>query len=261
MSVYRKRGRVVRHENGVLLRVAEAGEALERGVAFECRPLRERVTLPEIDERRVVETVRAIHELPHIERVLVSEGMAEHEYGDARWRDETQRVHVAIAAHGLRAVLDFASFDTAPIARVASVLANGVHDAPPPESIRVAPHLAASLMTSLIGLIAIDQVPQGVDGNGDPIEALELTNGMQWPNWYRPSYRIRPISMPFHLRARPFGVLDPDAPEAIALVGPRRVLLEDGAVVPIRLDRVHAVGEPDGWFPYGAGSFGAEMML
>jgi hypothetical protein len=259
--IYRKRGRVVRHENHVLLRIAEAGEAVERGVAFECRPLREPVTLPEVDAARVIETARQIHELPAIERVIISEGIAEHEYGDARWTDETRRVHVSIAAHGVRAVLDFASFDLAPIARVATVLAQNVRETAAPARVRLAPHVAASLLASLIGLIDIDQAAEGVDGNGQPVEEVALTNGMQWPNWYRPSYRIRPLPMPFHLRARPFGAIDGGAPEAIALVGPRRVLLEDGALVPIRLDRVHAAGKPDGWYPYGAGSFGAELML
>jgi hypothetical protein len=260
MSVYRKRGRVVRHENGVLLRIAEAGEVVERGVAFECRPLRESATLPPIDETRVIETARAIHALPNIERAIVSEGVAEHEYGDAQWTEETRRVHVAIAAQGVRAVLDLASFDVAPIARVADVLAKGVREGAA-DRIRLAPNVAASLMTSLIGLIAIDQAALGVDGYGQPIEERELANGMQWPNWYRPSYRIRPLPAPFHLRARPFGMIDGEAPEAIALVGARRVLLEDGSLVPIRLDRVHAAGDPNVWYPYGAGSFGAELML
>ncbi|HKO58311.1 MAG TPA: hypothetical protein VJ276_20775 [Thermoanaerobaculia bacterium] len=259
--IYRKRGRVVRHENGVLLRIAEAGEAVERGVAFECRPLRESITLPEVDVPDLIETARQIRELPAIERVIISDGIAEHEYGDARWTDETRRVHVAIAAHGTRAVLDFATFDVAKVARVAEVLARGVREAAPPERIRVAPHVTAALLPSLIGMIEIDQAAEGVDGNGQPIEAVQVTNGMQWPNWYRPSYRIRPLPMPFHLRARPFGIIDDAAPEAIALVGTRRVLLEDGSVVAIRLDRVHAVGKPDGWYPYGAGSFGAELML
>lgn len=259
--IYRKRGRVVRHENGVLLRVAEAGEAVERGVAFECRPLREAVTLPELDPSRVIETAGAIRELPNIERVIISEGIAAHEYGDAQWTEQTRRVHVAVAAHGVRAVLDLASFDIAPVARVAAVLARGVREVAAPERIRLAPNVAASLLVSLIGLIAIDQVAEGVDGNGQSIQEVELTSGMQWPNWYRPSYRIRPLPMPFHLRARPFGVIDEAAPQAIALAGARRVLLEDGSLAPIRLDRVHAVGKPDGWYPYGAGSFGAELML
>ncbi len=259
--IYRKRGRVVRHENGVLLRIAEAGEAAERGVAFECRPLREEVTLPEIGAAQVIETARAIRELPNIERVILSEGIAAHEYGDAQWMEETRRMHVAVAAHGVRAVLDFASFELAPLVRVANVLARGVREAAAPERIRVAPNVAASLLPSLIGLIAIDQVAQGVDGNGKPVRATELTGGMQWRNWFRPSYRVRPLPMPFHLRARPFGVIDEAAPEAIALVGTRRVLLEDGSLVPIRLDRAHAVGKADGWYPYGAGSFGAVLML
>jgi hypothetical protein len=259
--IYRKRGRVVRHENGVLLRVAEAGEAAERGVAFECRPLRESVALRELDEAAVIETASAIRALPNIERVIVSEGIAEHEYGDARWTEETRRVHVAVAAHGVRAVLDLATFDVEPIARVASVLAHGVHEAPAPDRVRLAPHVTASLLSSLIGMIAIEQAGEGVDGNGQPVETVALTNGMQWPNWFRPTYRMRPVPVPFHLRARPFGAVDAAAPEAIALVGARRVLLEDGALVPIRLDRVHAAGKPNGWYPYGAGSFGAELML
>ena len=88
-----------------------------------------------------------------------------------------------------------------------------------------------------------------------------LAEGMQPPNWYRPSYRVRPVRMPFHLRAKPFGTIDNDAPAGIALVGPRRVLLDDGRIVSIDLQNIAAAGEPALWYPYGAGSFGAELML
>ena len=90
------------------------------------------------------------------------------------------------------------------------------------------------------------------------------------PNWYRPGYAVRPVRAWMNIRALPFGRVDPDAPLAIALLEPvhgttLRVLCVDGRdVFPVTADASHIAAvsraEPV-WYPYAAGSFGAEMML
>lgn len=261
MSVaYRKRGRVVRYENGVLLRVTEAGEAIERGAAFECHPLPGGLENPPYVDH-VLDIARSLQALPNLERLIVSEGLAEHEYGDIRWTETTRRVHLSLAANGVRALVDAADFDAPEAARIAAAIARGVREAERPRPLRLAPWVAAALLPSLIGVIEIEQAPAPHDGRGQPILPLPLADGMQWPNWFRPSYRVRPRRMPFHLRAKPFGTVDRDAPEAIALLGAQRLLLEDGRVVSVDPGNILAAGEPGRWYPHGAGSFGAELML
>jgi hypothetical protein len=63
--------------------------------------------------------------------------------------------------------------------------------------------------------------------------------------------------------------IDGDLPRAIALLAPvagreLRVLIEEKTRVyatTIRVGEVRAVAAERVWYPYGAGSFGAEMML
>jgi hypothetical protein len=67
----------------------------------------------------------------------------------------------------------------------------------------------------------------------------------------------------------PFGDIDRDLPEAIALLGPIHdrtmyVLCVDGdevfpAAVPLR--RVTAAAPAPEWYPYAAGCFGAELVM
>ena len=258
-EVYRKRGRVVRYEHGVVVRVTEAGEAIERGPTFECRPLECGSVSYRFQSGGFAAALQSASRVQNVERLIITEGDAEHEYGDVRWSETSERIHVAIAANGVRALVDRADFDLAEAMRIAEVLARGVREAPAPKRLRLAPNVTAALLPSLIGVIEMEQGPAPYDGKGQPIE--QVTVSEQPPNWYRPSYRVRPQRMWFHLRAKPFGVIDREAPEAIALVGPRRALLDDGRVVDLRLQEIAAVGEPALWYPYGAGSFGAELML
>jgi hypothetical protein len=67
--------------------------------------------------------------------------------------------------------------------------------------------------------------------------------------------------------------IDRDRPLAMALLGPvqltddglmLRALIEDGArafPATVRISRIDAVAAATTWYPYGGGSFGAEMML
>lgn len=271
--IYRKRGSVVRWENGTLVRVTESGVAIEEGERFECRP--ERSRLRHFEASSVLPTVRAIRDLVRpvsVERLIVTHGIAEHECDGRAWSEETQRFHLSMVRGPLRALVDATSGRLDDIAPIAAALARAeTEEREAPERLRVAPCVAAALLPSLHDHVGVVQTAGGVDGYGHPIVEAE---GEPWPNWYRPSYRMRPVRMPLNV-SLPLNVrgeadeVDRDLPLAIALLAPpqrnaARVLLVDGdRVYPaqIRVTRVRAAAAEHVWYPYGGGSFGAELML
>ena len=269
--IYRKRGSVVRWENGTLVRVAERGIAFEEGELFECRP-DDRGDVPDVDETRVIQTARAVQDAVGdvvLERLIVVEGIAEHQCLD-RWIEHTQRIHLSLTRAHTRVLLDLAAFDLDDIRRVASALARAEDiERDPPPRLRLAPNVTAALLPTLIGIappnVRLVQTAMGVDGYGAPI--VETTG--PWPNVYRPSYRVRPVRMPMQLRLEcDVTEVERDRPIAVALLAPvtsvLRVLIDDGeSVYPstVRVTRIDAVSSERIWYPYGAGSFGAEMML
>jgi hypothetical protein len=291
-SLYRKWGRVIRYENGMMIRVEEAGEASEVDGVFEARPMlweegaqtrvsvphhsshRTRVPLPEMSavlqqvEAYVAQTLLSVHSC-NVERLIISAGVSIHETNGVAWTEESQRVHLSLVKEKLRVLVDLASFDLDAIRSAAAALvrAGDAREAPP--RVRLAPNIAAALLPSLVGEIAIEQRGGDLDGRGSTIETRAVT-AYEPPNWYRPSYSIRPRRAWLNLRPLPFGTIDESAPIAVALLAPVtgtsfRVLCVDGDdVFPAELnaDRVAAVssGEPV-WYPYAAGSFGVEMML
>lgn len=242
---YRKWGRVVRWENGVVVRVEEAGEAIE-GEIFEARPIEERVALPDV----------ALPDIARIEteRLIVSEGVAIHDCDGIRWSERTRRVHVSLTHAPLRVTLDLAEFDFDLIRRID--LRNVEEKTF--DRIRLAPHVFASFLPSLA--VDKEQMPAPHDGRGRPIERRRVEG--EPPNVYRPSYRVRPVPAWFNLRAIPFGVIDRDAPEAIARLDDGLLVIENGRAFVARppID-IKAVGESERWYPYAAGSFGAEAMI
>jgi hypothetical protein len=208
-----------------------------------------------------------------IERLVVSEGIADHEFGDRRWRETTRRVHLSIARPPHRAIIDLGDFDLSDVQSIASAFrtAGGERDAPP--RIRLAPNVSAALLPSLVGIappnLRLTQTAGGTDGKGQPIDACDLT-ALPWPNWYRPSYRSRPVRAPFHLRATcDVTEIDDDLTRGIALLAPpegltlRVLCIRDGQAFPatVRVSRIDAIAPASRWYPYGAGSFGSEMML
>ncbi len=62
-ETYRKWGRSVRLESGHLIRVEEAGEAVEEGDLFACEPIAERVALEEPPAGEVERVGREIREM------------------------------------------------------------------------------------------------------------------------------------------------------------------------------------------------------
>lgn len=279
--IYRKRGSVARWENGTLVRVTERGMAVEKDDLFECHP-ESSGNVPPLDESRVLAAAHAVQAgvgNVEIERLIVIEGIAEHELVDGdqhrTWTEQTRRMHLSLVRARTRAILDLGFFETKDVVRVAAILArtDGVERAAPPR-LRLAPHVTAALIPSLVGIappnVRIVQTAGGLDGHGEPI--VEATES--WPNAYRPSYRVRPVRMPMQLRLEcDVTAIDRTRPVAAALLAPvsiengalvLRVLVDDGdRAFPstVRVARIDAVADERIWYPYGGGSFGAEMML
>lgn len=250
MSIYRKQGAVARWENGTLIRVSESGIAIEEGELFTCRP--EGTTNLSVDPARVLETAQIIRELQGIERLIVTEGMAMHDEDGRTWTEHTERIHLALVRGTARALIDLGSFDLHDVRVIADALRRMNDEREPPPRLRFAPNVTAALLPSLAGL-----APPNV----------ELTWSV---GTYRPSYRIRPVTMPMNFRLRcAVTEIERDRPVAVALLAPvdglvLRVLVDDGEIAypaTVRVTRIDAVAGETVWYPYGGGSFGAEMML
>ena len=127
--IYRKAGRVVRYEHGRLLSISEAGEAIENGDTFIATPSSGGQALPPVPELPRIE----ISDAAGIERLIVSEGIAAHRYGDVEWRERTRRLHVSLGHDRIRALVDLADFDFDFVNRIAEELARagGEREAPP----------------------------------------------------------------------------------------------------------------------------------
>ena len=255
--IYRKQGHVVRWENGTLLRVTESGAAREQDDLFECWPEPER----RAHQRRAgfslpMDRLKPVLRLPMLERVIVSRGYAEHEYGDKRWSEHTYRFHASLVHNDLRVLVDREE-DLEPIAQA---LQRTEREREAPKHLRLAPNVTAAVLPFLQ---QARQTAGGVDGYGTPVTETSV-------NFYRPSYRIRPVRMPFNLALEStITVIDEDLPRAIALLEPvrgltLRVLVQHRRGVhpaTVTVTRIEAVANERIWYPYAAGSFGAEMMF
>jgi hypothetical protein len=270
---YRKWGHVVRYENGIFVSVSEAGEAFEKDGVFQAQPAGSAGVPPAVlDERAGRPRSRDFIDAASpavIERLIITAGTAIHETNGVQWTEESRRVHLALVNPPLRALINLASFDVGIVKTIADALARAGDERNPPKRVRLAPNVSAALLPSLVGELAMEQSGGGLDGRGQPIETRAVTHDAP-PNWYRPGYAVRPVRAWLNIRALPFGRIDPDAPLGIALLEPIhgttvRVLCVDGDdVFPTTLDASHIAAvsraEPV-WYPYAAGSFGAEMML
>lgn len=276
-EIYRKWGRVVRWEHGHLLVIEESGEAIESDESFVARPSGEppRTDAAGLEERveNVMAIARAIERLGGVERLIISEGVAEHEFGEARWSETTRRMHVSLVRGSMRLLVDSAGFDLAPVERLLEALRRAGPEREAPKRLRLAPNVAAAILPSLIAAaipgLELWQSAGETDGKGNPIREQRLS-APPWPNWYRPSYRVRPVRTPLNIRAaQTEAEVDRTLPAAIAIMAPveerlARVLIEDGdAVYPaaVRIERIMAAGPAGEWFPYAAGTYGAEIML
>ena len=265
--IYRKHGTVARWENGMLIRVTESGIAIEDGDYFECRP---ESTSRRVDESsRVLAVARALKEVA-FERLIITHGIADHECEGRTWREETDRIHAAIIHDKLRALVDSTTRRLDDLFRIAAALNRAEQTERPIDHVRLEPNVTAALLPHLAGHtpsnVRLIQTEGGIDGYGNDIVEAEDN----WPNAYRPSYRVRPVRMPLNLRLECENTqIDEDAPSAIALLAPvngllLRVLVEDGQRVypaTITVAHIRAVSDDRIWYPYGGGSFGAALML
>ncbi|HYS56271.1 MAG TPA: hypothetical protein VER58_21130 [Thermoanaerobaculia bacterium] len=268
-ELYRKWGRSVRREGQHLLFVDEAGEATESHGIFRTRALGDALDLADPDSKRVEAAAAEIESMVErplmIERLFVNEGVVAHQFGEVRWRENIRRVHLSIARPPLRAIFDFAEFRFDALRRVLPALMRAGKERKPARRIRVAEHVGAALLP--LTAIAKLQSTAPHDGKGEPIR--EQLAEHEPPNWFRPSYRVRPRKAWFHLRVAPFGAIDEDVPEAVALLAPvsrreiRALCVDGGAAYPVTLPLrpIIAAWPTATWYPFGAGAFGAELML
>jgi hypothetical protein len=249
--IYRKHGATARWENGTLVRVTECGVAFEEDGIFTCRP--EGTTSLSVDPERVLANVREIETMDaNVERLIVSEGIAEHEFDGRNWREQAERIHLSLVRDKTRALLDLGSFDLHDVRVVADAMTRLTAEREAPARLRFAPNVTAALLPSLIGV-------------APPNVVLDYRL-----DWFRPSYRVRPVKAPVDLRLRcDVTTIERDRPVAVAVLEPvqglvLRVLIDDGKEAwpaTVRVARIDAVAAEVTWYPYGAGSFGAEMML
>ncbi len=274
MPRYRKWGRSVRREGAYRISIDEAGEAIEERGAFRARSLQDQADLPPPDVEAVEAMARAIESVVRaplvIERMIVSDGIVEHEVlpvtGNIRWREKTRRIHLSIARPPLRALIDLAEFCVDPVRPIVEALRRAGGERRAPRRVRLADHVGAALLSSLD--IAMMQSAAPHDGNGQAIEEQPVSKATP-PNWFRPTYRLPPRRAWFHLRAASIGEIDGDLPVAIALLAPvqkrsiRVLCVEGDAAYPATIEIARVLGARPArtWYPYGAGAFGAEIML
>jgi hypothetical protein len=291
--IYRKHGTVARWENGTLIRVTECGIAIEEGDYFECRPDVEcggngRMKAGRMKDEGIgpafsffllhpsglhPSIASALQSLRDVtfERLIITHGVADHECEGRTWREETDRIHASLTHGKLRALVDSTTRRLDDIITIANALQRAEQterEAPP--RLRIEPNVTAALLPHLVGRtpsnVRLVQSAGGVDGYGNDIVEAER----DWPNAYRPSYRVRPVHMPLNLRLECASTgVDERAPRAIALLAPvtglaiRVLIADDDDVYPatVAVERIQAVAADRVWYPYGGGSFGAALML
>ena len=222
-EVYRKFGRVARFENGKRIEVTEAGEAIETEETFIATPLdvssrasAARRGIP-LDFAVGIPPLAALGRDDTFERLILTHGIALHQFNDIEWREETRRLHVSLTHEKLRVLIDLDDFDFDLIRRIADRLQRATGERESPRQLLLAPHVARSLWPE----------PRGRDGKGQLIAERSTY-------WYRPSYRVRPILKALELRSNGAHV-DASLPQAIAIVDGNRLLIDDGhSVYPAR---------------------------
>ncbi len=266
--IYRKHGTVARWENGTLIRVSESGTAIEKGEYFECSP--EPSSRRVVESSRVLELAHALRDVP-AERLIITHGVAEHECEGRTWREETDRIHISLVHGRLRALVDSTAGRLDDIFAIANALERSEQkERMAPRDLCLAANVTAGLLPHLVGRtpanVRLVQTAGGIDGYGNDIVEAEG----DWPNVYRPSYRVRPVRMPLDLRLECADTdVDDGAPRAIALLAPVggltiRVLVVDGErayPTAVTIANIRSVATSRVWYPYGGGSFGAALML
>lgn len=190
---------------------------------------------------------------------MLTEGVAIHEIGGVTWTEHTRRLHLSVVNAPFRMLLDQASFDVD--ASLLDLFARIEGRREPPPRMTLAPRVSAAVVHSL-AVSRAQRAGEHPDGMGRPVESRPMEG--EPPNWYRPSYRVRPFRAWFNLMALPFGRLDDSVPRAVARLGGDEVLCVDGGRVYATVlgpAAILAVGGAEEWFPFGAGAWGADILL
>ncbi|HJT16165.1 MAG TPA: hypothetical protein VJ853_02195, partial [Thermoanaerobaculia bacterium] len=140
-ELYRKWGRSVRREGDRLLRVDEAGEAIDDRRVFRARPLDEMISIDEPDADAVEGAAREIESIVRpltLERLFVSEANIAHECDGIAWQETHRRVHLSVARPPIRALVDLAGFRLDEVQRIVEALANAGGERDAPRRMRVA---------------------------------------------------------------------------------------------------------------------------
>src|SRR5439155_15780426 len=106
--------------------------------------------------------------------------------------ETNRRIHISIARPPDRALIDLADFSTGIIARVSAAFARLSGERERPRRVRLADHVGAAALPSLVGTMAMEQWAAPHDGKGQWIENCLVTEDLP-ANWFRPSYRARPF--------------------------------------------------------------------
>lgn len=272
-ETYRKWGRVARWEHGVLVHVAESGQSDDSAETFQSAPMTKRdapLSLIDPDAGALERAASAIADLVKppiaIERLILTEGVALHEFGSLQWQEHTRRLHLSLARPPYRMLIDSAAFEL-DCELLAAFAAMSLEPGPAPDRLLLAPPVSAAFLSARPGALSLEQAEGERDGKGQQIVRSAVTAALP-PNWYRPSYRVRPVRSWFHLRAIPFGILSDPAPRAVALLSPigdriHALCIEDGRASrrSFAPGRVLAAGAPAEWYPYGAGCWGSDILL
>ena len=128
--------------------------------------------------------------------------------------------------------------------RIASALLRAGGERDPPKRIRLAENVGAALLSS--AKIQKTQSAWPHDGKGQQVIERRVENE-EPPNWFRPSYRMRPRRAWFHLRAGSFGRID-DADKAV-LIFERALLALLVLLQPAEGDDAGAETQPDQLMP------------
>jgi hypothetical protein len=251
------------------------------------------------------EVTRAIEPPVELERLTLTAGSAEHEISSLRWKTDAARLSMTLVRRDLRLRVEIraggkelSDLDLGSARSLAQQFRRAGRAPRRDRSITLEPALTAALWPALIEHATGARLPRHlsiwqaredadpIDGVGRRIGESRLFTGgeeigpREWPNSFRPSYRIPPIAMPFHLDARleiPFVEAAPA--HALALVGPMKIaarelsfyalVADDGSVsverlrlaTPEFLDRLAPSDAAVSWVPLAAGAVGRRLVL
>lgn len=296
--VYRKAGETLRAEKSrgglVFLSISEHGVAKEEGRRFVCRPTEETTAVKAPNSDELHELVRRLDSL-EVERMTVLSGRAAHHFQagsiEHQWSETFARLHLSIidSSARLRVTIDLGGaamdeIDLAVVDEVADVFRQLTRIESTDGAVLLQPQVAAALWPVLVmepGALPLEQTTHPKfrrDGDGEEIERVGITSP-PWPNRYRPSYRSRPVPMPFHIRPRARGERSGAEIEALGLIEPFHLVRgrikasllcrQSGRSFPAQFSlpleqfirRIRFVGDQRQWFPYAAGSYGGEVEL